>query len=65
METLNKCILNYRQPKSAAFVDVLGNLKGWGGDVGKACGGGGGGGTGRPGDGELRRFKEAFSNPVA
>lgn len=24
METLNKCILNYRQPKSAAFIEVVG-----------------------------------------
>lgn len=24
METLNKCILNYRQPESAAFIEALG-----------------------------------------
>lgn len=32
METLNKCILNYRQSKSLAFTEALGNLQGQGGE---------------------------------
>lgn len=55
METLNKCILNYRQPKSAAFTEAPGNLKktgrmkvwvrpGWGTERGPGDGEEGGGG---------------------
>lgn len=46
METLNKCILNYRQPESAVFIEVVGEPERTGKKMWERPGGAGGGGKG-------------------